>query len=198
MDESRKKVLRYFQKKPNTSLILNESVAVTPELPARVPPMTEIVKAGLAPQVIRLRRMGMPAWQIANEVGVSKYQVQHFLRQYNRLNPEDRTVINSRNIYDLVSQLSNKLEDLENLIAGAQGLDGGVPNPELELKVHLAEMNVFKMIADLVERLEMIKKKDRFQEIVLDVLDRKAPGIKAECLKLLAEQVDAISMLRPF
>lgn len=198
-DESHKKVIRYFQKKGNNaSLIINESVAISHKLPARVPHLSKIVELGLGPEVVRLRRMGMPAWEIAEKIGQTKHQVQHFIRQYNKLNPEDRSMVNTRNIYDLAERLRDKLEDYENMLAGAQGLDGGVPNPELELKIHGNELNVYKLLGELVERLEVMKKKDRFQEIVLDVLNRKSPGIKAECIKALAEQQDAISMLRPY
>ena len=189
-------VIRYFQKKAGRAPLLPQSTDAA--LPARVPRLTEIERDGMGAEVLRLRRQGEAAWRIGQERGYSKAHVQHFIRMYNALNPHDRSLTYARSIYDLTYRLQEKLEDLEEARATASGLDGSTPNPELELKLHKLEMDAIKMGQGLVERLEKLKSREKFENVVLDLLDTFEPGTKAKALKALSEMSDGIASLRAF
>lgn len=193
---SRMTVVRYFQKKAGRAPRQPQSVEAA--LPGRVPQLSEIEIAGMGPEVIRLRRMGEPAWRIGQQLGFSKGQVLHFIRQYNSMNPLDRSLQYSRSIYDITDRLQEKLEDLEEMRASASGLDGSTPNADVELKLHKLEIDTYKLAKDLIERLERLKNREKFENTVLDLLETFQPGVKAAALKALAEMGEGISSLRAY
>lgn len=192
MNSGRKRVLKHFQKY-GTSVV----AMATQPLPTRVPHLSEIEKLGLGPEVVRLRQQGYTAVDIGKELGVSKWKVLHYIRQWNEMNPAQRLGLMSRSIFDIAQRLEETVEDLHMMKLEAQGMgDSDIPNTDSQIKIAKLELEAMKMAESLTSRLELLKKKDKFQEVVLDCLEEEAPGIKAKALKRLSSEIEGISALR--
>lgn len=179
-------IRRYFTK----------DIVAMPELPAVGGAKSVIDKLGLGPEVVRLRKAGLTQEEIAIQLSLSRTQVSDWLSKYNNMGVEQRGSVHKRSVFELADRVQDVFEDLYVILEDIRGnTEGG--NRELEVKVLDKVLKAIDMAGNLVEKIEIYKSNERFKEVVLDLLDQEAPGIKAKALRKLSEYKEGISALRP-
>lgn len=152
-----------------------------------------IDKLGLGPEVLRLSKAGLTYGDISVQLSLDKSTISEWLTRYNRMTPEDRKPIEARSIFNLAERLQETYAELISTLEDVK-LAG---DNDIKVKV-IAEMRQQQKFAlEIMDKLETMKQNERFKDIVLDLLDQEAPGIKAKALRKLQEHRDAISVLRP-
>jgi transcriptional regulator with XRE-family HTH domain len=152
-----------------------------------------IDKLGLGPEVLRLRKSGLTLEDIEVQLGIDKNTVSKWLTKYNNLDMDQKKAVQQRSIFGLADRLE---ENYAELISTLQDVIATGDN-DIKVKVMSEMRQHLKFAMEIMEKLEIIKQNERFKEVVLDLLDQEAPGIKAKALRKLQEHRDAISVLRP-
>jgi transcriptional regulator with XRE-family HTH domain len=195
-----KRITRYYNapvhlhvEKTGTGL----KVAVDPALQGLMGPQSLIDKLGLGPEVLRLRSAGLSQDEIAQTLKMSRAQIQYWLANYTNLTPAGRASKRGKfgSIFEMGDRLQETFEYLMEKLEELKGTENG--NAELEVKILDKILKAIAQAGVLVEKIELSKENQRFREVVLDLLDKEAPGIKAKALKRLAEHSSTIALLRP-
>jgi hypothetical protein len=185
-------VSKVFKPAPPTPAGLR--ISNTDDLPLRGGAGSEIDKLGMGSEVLRLRRSGLTYAEIGQQMGFTVAQVGDWVEKYrNRMSDQQKMIVHQRSIFDMGSRLEEIFQHLDTTLQEIKGSS----NRELELKTADRILKAIDLAASLVEKIEMYKENQRFKEVVLDLLDQEAPGIKAKALKQLAQYKEGISALRP-
>lgn len=174
---------------PETATVVDNLKDILPE---RNHGGGEIDRLGLGPEIVRLRKAGLTQDEVALELKLSRHQVQHWLEKYNSLEAAAQTKVKTRSIFDMSDRLQETFERLETMLMEIKG-----ENRELEVKILDKILKAIGQAGVLVEKIELYKDNQRFKEVVLELLDQEAPGIKAKALRRLSEHREGIGALRP-
>jgi len=163
------------------------------QLPIQAGHLSEIDKLGLGPEVIRLRKLGLTHEEIGLQLTLSSQQVSAWLDKYRNLPADQQEEVQKRSIFNLTDRLQESLDSLYGLSTKMKNdLDHGGA-----VKAEGTILKALTLAGSLIEKLEMQRENDRFRNVILDLLDREAPGIKAKALQELAKYREGISALRP-
>lgn len=162
------------------------------DVPDRVPHGI-IEKLGLGPEVIRMRKSGLTYSEIATQLSLEVGHVSSFMTRYKSMTEAQRIDVHKRTVFDVAQRLEEVFEDLTEVLNRVRN-----NNADLEIKAADKLLKCLGMAGDLMEKVQIYEENKRFREIVLDLLDQEAPGIKAKALRRLAEyKSEHLSLLRP-
>jgi len=162
------------------------------EMPDRVP--TGLVeKLGLGPEIVRMRKSGLTYQEIATQLSLDVNHVSNFAARYRNMTEAQRVDVHKRSVFDVAQRLQEVFEDVTEVLSRVRS-----NNADLEIKAADKLLKCLAMAGDLMEKVQIYEENKRFREIVLDLLDQEAPGIKAKALRRLAEyKSEHLSLLRP-
>lgn len=190
------RVKAFFKNKPDSiPTVTNQSIGQqldTLDLPDRIRNGV-IEKLGLGPEVIRMRKSGLTYNEIATQLSLEVGHVSSFLTRYKSMTEAQRIDVHKRTVFDVAQRLEEVFEDLTEVLNRVRN-----NNADLEIKAADKLLKCLGMAGDLMEKVQIYEENKRFREIVLDLLDQEAPGIKAKALRRLAEyKSEHLSLLRP-
>ena len=190
------RVKAFFKNKPDSiPTVTNHSIGQqldTLDLPDRIRNGV-IEKLGLGPEVIRMRKSGLTYNEIATQLSLEVGHVSSFLTRYKSMTEAQRIDVHKRTVFDVAQRLEEVFEDLTEVLNRVRN-----NNADLEIKAADKLLKCLGMAGDLMEKVQIYEENKRFREIVLDLLDQEAPGIKAKALRRLAEyKSEHLSLLRP-
>lgn len=161
-------------------------------MPDRVP--TGLVeKLGLGPEIVRMRKSGLTYQEIATQLSLDVNHVSNFAARYRNMTEAQRVDVHKRSVFDVAQRLQEVFEDVTEVLSRVRS-----NNADLEIKAADKLLKCLAMAGDLMEKVQIYEENKRFREIVLDLLDQEAPGIKAKALRRLAEyKSEHLSLLRP-
>lgn len=165
-----------------------------PPIKVKRGPTSFIEESGLGSEIVRLMQNGMDAEAVAKVFNLPKEQVQTFVRKYNKMEPEERKEVVKKDIMQVFDRLQDQYTQLTAILQDA--MDSGKVDEQTkvmtEMRHHLA------LAATVAEKMMQLQQYEKFREIVLDELNKEAPGIKARCLQRLKEQRENFNLLKPF
>lgn len=190
------KIKSFFKNRPDgLPTATNESISKqldTLDIPARVPKGV-IEKLGLGPEVVRMRKSGLTYEEIATQLSLEVGHVANFITRYRSMTEAQRIDVHKRTVFDVAQRLEEVFEELTEVLNRVRN-----NNADLEIKAADKLLKCLGMAGDLMEKVQIYEENKRFREIVLDLLDQEAPGIKAKALRKLAEyKSEHLSLLRP-
>jgi len=190
---NKKPIGRYLRKAPATNPpVTAMTLGNTADLPDVVHVKSAIDNTGMGPEIVRLRKNGLTIAEIAQQLGFSVRQVSEWLEKYRGMGEDQKLQVHKRSVFNLADNLEETFKDIYDVLERVKG-----QNPDMELKALDKLLKAQERAASLVEKIEMYKENERFKEVVLDLLDQEAPGIKAKALKKLSEYKEGIAALRP-
>jgi uncharacterized membrane protein YheB (UPF0754 family) len=162
------------------------------DIPSQVP-RGMIEKLGLGPEVIRMRKSGLTYQDIATQLSLEVGHVSSFIGKYRNMTEAQRVDVHRRSVFDVAQRLQEVFEELTEVLSRVKD-----NNADLEIKAADKLLKCLSMAGDLMEKVQIYEENKRFREILLDLLDQEAPGIKAKALRKLAEyKSEHLSLLRP-
>jgi uncharacterized membrane protein YheB (UPF0754 family) len=162
-------------------------------LPAVGGARSDIDKMGLGQTVLRLRRAGLSYAEIAVQVGLNEHQIKDWINKYLDMPDENRQIVEERSVFNIAENLQDIFTRLHGILEEVKH-----ENKEMELKVLDKLLRAQDQAARMIEKIETFNEQRRFREIVLDLLDKEAPGIKQKALANLGKSMDGVAALRPF
>lgn len=165
-----------------------------PTLDLPVPKRRSLIdQLGLGPQVVQLRKAGLTAEDIALQLGLKPHQVAQWIWRYrSKLSEEQRLAVHKKSVFDVADRLQEVCDYLYEVLDRVRRKD-----EDLGVKTSTAIMKSLQMAGDLMEKVQVYEENKRFREVILDLLDKEAPGIKAKAMQRLNEMSKThVSLLR--
>lgn len=160
---------------------LDLDLDLTPEAPSNlVGPRSIIDVRGLGPEVLRLSRLRLHHYEIANqlngiypELGLSHDAVTRWIKHFDTLTPAEKSKIESTSVYDLMQ----RTQDISVRVEAALHR---VVDKQVKLSARKLTRKLLQFVAKTTEDLEQMKRDEQVRKGMLDVLDRVRPGARAQ------------------
>ena len=159
-----------------------------PRNPNRVGPRHVIDVMGLGPEVLRLKRLRLHTYEIANQLNqvheglnISHDAVNNWITHYEALPPEEQAKIESTTIYNLAQRVQDLAVDVSTITNRPSTDD------QAKLKGHKVTRKILQLVAKVTEDLENMKRDEQVRSGMMDIMDRIHPGARRTIEQRLLE-----------